>query len=177
MATNWQAPKALEWARVDVSALAMDAAKQLGFEPGAPIEPIVQNLGGEIVYGELIDGNSDSGSISIEPGKFTIYIPLNTSILRDRFTIAHELGHYVLHYLVANRHLPEGQKITHLRAQRYGSDQIEFEANWFAAAFLMPSDKFNEVFKQTDGDLLRVAEFFKVSTSAANVRAKSLSLA
>lgn len=177
MTINWETPKPLNWARVDVSALAADAATELGFNPGDPIEPIVQKIGGQIVYGELIDGSSDSGSISIEPGKFVINIPLNTSILRDRFTIAHELGHYVLHYLVANRSKPEGERITHLRAQRFGSDRAEYEANWFAAAFLMPSEKFIEVYKQMNHDLTKVAEHFAVSASAAGVRAKSLSLA
>ncbi|WP_282295747.1 ImmA/IrrE family metallo-endopeptidase [Stenotrophomonas sp. PS02289] len=176
MTIQWETPNPLGWNRVDVSALAASAARELGFCPGDPIEPIVEKLGGEIVYGDLTDDESDSGSIRIEPSKFVINIPLNTSPLRDRFTIAHELGHYVLHYLMPNRDLPDGRKIRYLSAQRYGSDQTEYEANWFAAAFLMPSDTFKAEYIQKGGDLLKVAEHFKVSPSAASVRAKSLNL-
>lgn len=174
MISNWTAPEALNWNRAEVSTLASDVAKELNFGPGQDIEPIVKRLGGQIVYGDLVDDESDSGSIRIENGKFVINIPLNTSPLRDRFTIAHELGHFVLHYLVQNK--KRSKKITHMRAQRYGSDQTEYEANWFAAAFLMPGDTYREVHKEFGGDLLRVAEYFKVSPSAASVRAKSLSL-
>lgn len=175
MTITWDSPKPLRWSRVDVSALAADVARELGFGPGETIEPIVERLGGEIVYGDLGEDDSDSGSIRIEPSKFTINIPLNTSPLRDRFTIAHELGHYVLHYLLHNRKAT-GKKITHMRAQRYGSDQTEFEANWFAAAFLMPTDTFRAVYASLGGDILKVAEHFNVSPSAARVRAQSLSL-
>jgi len=174
MTTKWKEPEALGWNRAEVSALASDAVKELGFSPGQPIEPIVHQLGGKIVYGELIEDESDSGSIRIENGKFTINIPFNTSPLRDRFTIAHEIGHFVLHYLVQNK--MNKKNITHLRAQRYGKDQPEIEANWFAAAFLMPSDTFRRVYQELGRDTLKVAEYFKVSPSAASVRAQSLGL-
>lgn len=176
MTITWDRPKELGWARVDVSALAADVATKLGFHPGAPIEPIVEKMGGQIAYGELTDGDLQSGSISIEPGKFTIYIPLNTSPQRDKFTIAHELGHYVLHFLLQNKSRPEGQKITHMRAQRFGSDKTEHEANWFAASFLMPSHAFITIYNEMGQDVAKVAERFGLSPSAVGVRARSLNL-
>ncbi|WP_204313612.1 ImmA/IrrE family metallo-endopeptidase, partial [Stenotrophomonas maltophilia] len=176
MTVTWDKPKELGWARVDVSALAADVATKLGFVLGGPIEPIVERMGGQIVYGELAEGDLESGSISIEPGKFTINIPLNTSPQRDRFTIAHELGHFVLHYLLQNNKREADNKITHMRARRFGSDRTEHEANWFAASFLMPSQAFIDIYKELDQDIAKVAERFGVSESAAGVRARSLNL-
>lgn len=174
MTDNWATPEPLNWSRGNVSALATSVAEQLGYEPGTPLEPVVSKLGGQIAYGELAEEETESGSIMIEPGRFVIHIPLNTSPLRDRFTIAHELGHYVLHYLYPNQF--GGKKISRLRAQRYGSGQAEYEANWFAAAFLMPADKFKAKYEELGESDLAVADYFKVSPQAASVRAKSLGL-
>lgn len=174
MTNNWATPEPLNWTRGDVSALAARVAEQLGYEPGAPLEPVITKLDGQIAYGELAEEESESGSIMIDSGRFVIHIPLNTSPLRDRFTIAHELGHYVLHYLYPNQF--DNRNITRLRAHRYGSGQAEYEANWFAAAFLMPADKFKDKYEELGRSDLAVADYFKVSPQAAAVRAKSLGL-
>lgn len=52
--------------------------------------------------------------------------------------------------------------------------RAEWEANWFAAAFLMPKEVFEEKIKSTS--LQDAANFFDVSMSAAKIRAKSLGL-
>jgi Zn-dependent peptidase ImmA (M78 family) len=171
--TPWREPVALGFSRGDVSSLATRIADQVGYEPGAPLEPIVHRLGGQIVFGEDPD-TYDSGSIEIRDNRFTIFIPLDTPPLRDRFTIAHELGHFVLHYLFPNQH--ENAGIRFMRAQRYGTGPVEYEANWFAAAFLMPAKKYRHSFEDLDGNLLLLANHFQVSTQAATVRAKSLGL-
>ena len=157
--------------RADISAIAENVRKKVGYGPGDPLEPVVVKLGGEIQY---VDAGDDSGSIVVEPGRFWICLPNDTSLVRDRFTIAHELGHYVLHYLYQNQR--NHRNIAYLRAQRYGSDQAEFEANWFAAAFLMPAPLFREMFKQSHKNLYAVAQYFAVSPQAAQVRAESLNL-
>ncbi|PNS08862.1 ImmA/IrrE family metallo-endopeptidase [Solilutibacter silvestris] len=174
--SKWSEPTALGFSRGEVSAFASNIATKLGYAPGEALEPLVERLGGVIEYGDDMD-QSESGSIRIFPGGFKIYISMDTSPLRDRFTTAHELGHYVLHYLYANQH--RNANIQYLRAQRYGSGPAENEANWFAAAFLMPGDKFRakfDEFKDSSNRDLRLADFFKVSQQAASIRAKSLSL-
>lgn len=171
---DWPTPEALGLVRGDVSVMAESAARQLDYKPGDSLEPVVDQLGGQIVYSDETDELANSGSIRIAPGSFLISLPLDSGPLRDRFTIAHELGHYFLHYLYPNQVHDAG--ITHLRAMRYGSDQAEWEANWFAAAFLMPSDAFKAEYEHLSGDLLAVADHFRVSQQAAYVRAKSLRL-
>lgn len=169
---QWAEPTALGFNRGDVTALAVNVAKKLNYQAGEALEPVVKRLGGLIEYGD--SEHSDSGSIEITPNGFTIFLSLTTSLLRDRFTIAHELGHFVLHYLYQKQHrdLP----ITHLRAARYGSGDAENEANWFAAAFLMPPEVFKAKHVEFRGNHSLLSHYFQVSQPASEVRARSLSL-
>jgi len=64
-----------------------------------------------------------------------------------------------------------------MRATRYGSDLAEWQANWFAASFLMPEAEFRRIHNETGGDAYAIAKHFAVSASTASVRAKSLNLA
>ena len=68
--------------------------------------------------------------------------------------------------MTADRYLPETAD-EELR-------RCEWEANWFAAAFLMPSKPFCDAWKTMS--LNDVARHFLVSTSAAENRAKALNL-
>ncbi len=58
-------------------------------------------MGGSVsVKDTLYEDPERSGSLYVDgPDKFKIVVPAHTSQVRDRFTIAHELGHYVVHYL------------------------------------------------------------------------------
>src|SRR3954465_6326246 len=123
-----------------VSSLAEDVAQRLGDRPGGEINDIIQKLGGTVSYRNIWAEVADDGSLLISsPGSFEIVLPATTSFDRDRFTVAHELGHYVLHYLFPKQANGLAQKA---RFTRYGSTKLEWEANWFAAAFLMPRDQF-----------------------------------
>jgi Zn-dependent peptidase ImmA (M78 family) len=158
-----------------VERLAESVANQLGYEPGGDIAEIVKKLGGSIDYKDFWDENTDSGSTEIRSeGNFTIYLSWDTSQTRDRFTMAHELGHYIVHYLWPNK---QGANTGPVKAMRYGSDRAEWEANWFAAAFLMPKEKFRKEFANCGADLNVIASIFGVSVMAAKIRAESLGLA
>lgn len=90
--------------------------------------------------------------------------------VRDRFTLAHELGHLFL------GHVDEYEIL-----YRRGANELEYAANEFAAELLMPRDPFIEVVNQNvddDGrcDIDEVASFFQVSPSAALTRGKFLGL-
>lgn len=175
MSSEYARPKASGLSKAAVSKLAEHVAKQLQFAPGGDILDVVDRLGGKIHYQDFWElDNSTSGSIVIDTeSDFSIYLAKHTSAERDRFTIAHELGHYVCHFLWPRQH---GQDIQKLAAARYGSDREEWEANWFAAAFLMPVGPFSEDVRAADGDIGTVAEKYKVSYSAAEIRARALGL-
>ncbi|WFU47311.1 ImmA/IrrE family metallo-endopeptidase [Sinorhizobium terangae] len=158
-----------------VDALAADVARQVGYEPGADLIPIVKQLGGRIAVNDVWDvSDATSGSITVEEnGSFVIALASHTGMERDRFTIAHELGHYVLHYLWP-RH--NGKSVGAMEARRYGSGRVEWEANWFAAGFLMPAELFKSAWVELDGVLGELADRFGVSTEAARIRAETLGL-
>lgn len=168
--TGYSAPEACNWSKDDVHHVAEELAQLMCFGPGDPIEPKVEELGGRIEYlgpGE----NSEDGSLIVEgPRSFVITLPQATSATRDRFTIAHELGHYILHSSFGEKPI---------KASRFGKpsmERIEWEANWFAAAFLMPADHFRETWARLSGDAACVADRYRVSPQAASVRARVLGL-
>jgi predicted transcriptional regulator len=174
-ALAFASPEPCNLGKSGVGRLAENVARQLNYEVGSDLESLVGRLGGEIRYQDIWQlDSSESGSIEIlGDDKFVITLAAHTSRARDRFTIAHELGHFFLHYRLPR---VNGQNIGPLRAARYGGDQAEIEANWFAASFLMPEQKFSEAYTASGGDLTKLAAIFGVSTSAADVRAKSLHL-
>jgi Zn-dependent peptidase ImmA (M78 family) len=130
----------------------------------ADIDDFVARLGGSSEYA------TDNESLHVwEPGNFTIFLPHFTSTRRDRFTKAHELGHYFLHYLYPKETGPK-------RFGRGGRDRAETEANVFASALLMPEDAFRAAFRELTGDTWKLAARFDVSPQAASVRAEALQL-
>ena len=95
---------------------------------------------------------------------------------RRNFTIAHELGHLFLHmgYKI-NQEIWERQEVTYFRK---GDSEEEYEANEFAAAFLMPKKVYKEIMdRHTEGNIVytsKIAEEFNVSVKAASNRGKWL---
>lgn len=172
-----QSPIPIRASKPSVWAHAEKVAIALGFAPGDPIEPIVARLGGKVNYKNVSPGEKKPESMVVKSQQdFTIYLPTMTSPARDRFTIAHELGHLFLHYpriarehpgelMVATRWVDEDDPV---------QQRAEWEANWFAAAFLMPRDAFVEAYENETAD--DVADSFGVSLQAVEVRAKSLGL-
>ena len=157
-----------------IHAFAEAAAKKLSYVAGGPIRDVVARLGGVTEHSDPFEDEIPE-SIRVErKGKFAIYISSLTSSERDRFTIAHELGHYLLHYPKLLQQNPTAK----MNATRWVDEsqqtlvRAEWEANWFAAAFLMPKAQF--LLALGAGTLSDVADKFGVSEAAAGVRAKSL---
>ncbi len=150
--------------KTSVDELAERLAEVVGFNPGDPINEVVEKFGGTVEYSGF--GETCDGSIIVEgEGDFTIFLSPYTSRLRDRFTVAHELGHYFLHSDMGKKKIKQA---------REGSDRVEWEANWFAAGFLMPKTVFAK--KAASSSDAALADEFDVSLEAAAVRRKALDL-
>ncbi|MGO8494498.1 ImmA/IrrE family metallo-endopeptidase [Rhizobium ruizarguesonis] len=164
-----------------IHAFAENIADQLSFGPGDDIEPLIRRLGGKIeVKNPLNYAGPFPESIVVRASTdFTIFVPSLTSVERDRFTIAHELGHLALHYPVFSQKYPGEPMVATRWVDENDQDQkrAEWEANWFAGGFLMNGAVFRETFAGNSGNLALVALRFGVSKSAAEVRAKNLQLA
>lgn len=151
-------------------------------EPWVDVEKIAKSLGLKVVRGNL--GPDVSGLLVRTPQASHICVADGDGPTRQRFTIAHEIGHYVLkHQFEAGSHVhvDHGNYISQrgIRASQ-GVDRKEIEANQFAACLLMP--KFlvaREVarFEKAslfDSQVVALAETFKVSEQAMTIRLASL---
>ncbi|MBV8979245.1 MAG: ImmA/IrrE family metallo-endopeptidase [Alphaproteobacteria bacterium] len=170
-----EAPRASNLTKDAIEKIAEQVAREMGYAPEKEISDLISAHGGRVSIKDFwkLDGTTDESIVVKPDATFEIYIPPHTSPERDRFTIAHELGHYVLHYLLdPGRTKPKGG----FAASRYGNSRVEWEANWFAAGFLMPRSAFKTAFEREKSHIGRVAEHFRVSPAAAYVRARAIGL-
>lgn len=146
-----------------------------------PIESIAKKRGLDIKAYDL--GEDVSGALVIKEGKGTIGYNPTESTVRQRFTIAHELGHYELHKHDKGLFIDKDFKVM-FRDQNSSSGEIlqEQEANAFAAAILMPEKLLikeinNKKFDLSDDKSFKeLAKLFNVSVLAMTYRIANLDL-
>lgn len=165
---GFRSPEPTNWSEDLIGDVAESIASKLGFIPGDDIKTFVRNeLGGEVKVADWRDP-APTGMIQVRgPGDFTIWLSPYTGPTRDVFTIAHELGHYFLHSKA-------GQ--TPIEVKREGTSREEWEANWFAAAFLLPKEAFTKAWQEHGGDKELIAAKFRVSDAVVSIRAERLKL-
>lgn len=153
-----------------ISEIANSLREELKFVPteADALDNLIKQLGGKI-FNNIDFSDKSIGSMATIDKKFEIGIQVYEYKTRRRFTIAHELGHYVLHSLFQNN--------KPIKAYRnYCSEAAEYEANKFAANFLMPKDLFKQEFNKAKKVLSVLSTKFHVSEQAATIRAKELCL-
>lgn len=150
--------------------------KKWNLSEGTPIEDIVNLLERHGINIVAVDFNTTkvdarSGYVSIGQNKYYIVlINFNKqNFFRNQFTLAHELGHYVMH---ANIYQPQED----LNKKEYRD--IERDANTFASAFLMPKESFLkdlDAFKErTLSTFINLKSKWNVSIAAMIHRAHEL---
>ncbi|MBK5005532.1 MULTISPECIES: ImmA/IrrE family metallo-endopeptidase [unclassified Pseudomonas] len=111
---------------------------------------------------------NESGHYSYRDGNPLITYNLGDAPVRQRFTIAHEIGHHVHGDLDAPRDTTE-------QFSARARDPREVAANRFAAALLMPAALVKHmILEQRVTDLARLAKAFGVSTAAMEFRLKAI---
>lgn len=147
------------------------------------VKNIVQKLG--IILKPFPLGDDVSGVLSLENGKSVIIYNSLQSKQRRRFTIAHELGHYILHRNESNLFVDSNFK---LFRSNNSSDTphkafLEQQANLFAASILMPKElvereieKIDFDFSKGDESLQYLSKLFNVSSTAMYYRLFNLGL-
>jgi Zn-dependent peptidase ImmA (M78 family) len=137
-----------------------------------PLEQIARREGIKIELALLDDDLS--GMSFIKNGIAVIVLNLNHHPNRRRFTLAHEIGHHVMHvpYLTNNVHV---DKIVLNRddISSQGVDVKEVQANAFAAELLMPESelrRYHTVDLNDDEFLYSLAKKLKVSVTALTYR-------
>lgn len=149
--------------------------------PSVKVERIVADLGLRLVRKPL---GAVSGLLILGADAATICVNNRHPANRQRFTIAHEIGHhYLKHQLRPGEHVfvDEGHFISQRGARASeGVDPIEIEANQFAAALLMPADFVRDAVSELgvtmllDTHVADLAEKFEVSEQAMTIRLSAL---
>lgn len=160
---------------------ARSIVRRLGIEnPPVNLEDVSGILGINLLHQALDDELSGMAFVSDQQK----YIIVNSGhhINRQRFTIAHEIGHHVLHdeYLLQGVHVDKSiLKRDSLSAT--GKDLREIAANAFAAELLMPRSMISALIPRDfdiladDDKMSELAKLFAVSPAALNIRLISLS--
>ena len=143
-----------------------------------PVDAIAKGLGIEIT--ELPGDDEISGAMIRTEDRTIIAVNPAHHSNRQRFTIAHELGHYHLHQGL-ERHVAQNFRIAWRNADSSKAiNWTEIQANRFAAELLMPTE-----FLERDLNALQTVEYlsvallvskYKVSPEAMKIRLSQLGI-
>jgi len=119
----------------------------------------------ELGWPDKLCGKIVKDSSQIEGSGYSIYLNGAHHVNRQRFTLAHEIAHYILHKDSI------GDGIADDALYRSGlSDAKEFMANKLAAEILMPSKLVNIKIREGLDTVEKLAEAFNVSVSAMAIK-------
>jgi len=142
-----------------------------GFQKSAPVQviPIASQLGLKVynvnnwddeISGMIVRDEKRGGSSG-----FAIYVNGKHPEVRRRFTMAHEIAHFVLHRSL----IGDGVQDDALYRSKLSS-AIEAEANRYAADILMPWSLLNEQISNGNNSVEALARAFNVSKSSMSIR-------
>ena len=120
----------------DVETAANTILSTYGFANQIPLQivALAETIGLRVLFASFEDDNI-SGAITTKQTPPTIYVNTNDNRHRQRFTVAHEIGHYFLH--MRNKDICE--MVDMYRGNQH--TKAEREANMFACALLMDEQK------------------------------------
>ena len=149
--------------------------------PPVPVERIARKLSTQLRFSPL--DNELSGMVFVKDGTAIIGINALHHPNRQRFTIAHECGHLVLHRAQVTREVHVDKAFPMLMRNAVSAasvDPMEIEANLFAAELLMPAFLLSEEIGEStfdiddDATITVLARRFRVSLSAMQFRLGNL---
>jgi len=148
-----------------------------------PIEVVAQRLNLKTEAAAL--GDNVSGMLVVEDDRGAIGYNSSHARVRQRFTVAHEIAHFILHLKKNRRSQLFIDPFLIFRRDdnsATGNDKEEVQANRFGAALLMPATLLRKEIKKhgldlDDEDALSfLAKRFHVSTVAMTYRLNALGL-
>lgn len=139
------------------------SVREMWMLPTGPIPNMVDLLeanGGIVIPCDFGSDLIDAMSQRIEGMPVLFFVNVNSPADRLRHTLAHELGHMVLHTITVK-----------------SDEEMEDEADAFAGAFLLPADEIRPQLRRFDlRQLANMKLYWKVSMAALAVRADRLKL-
>ena len=115
-----------------------------------PVDPIdiIEHLGYDVVYRNdgIYEDKNILGGLNIDKKYVEVNEKANTHEGRENFTLAHEIGHILLHSERISLNNNEKLCRTEPGIDINTPDQLEWEADKFAAFLLMPTENVNKAF-------------------------------
>jgi Zn-dependent peptidase ImmA (M78 family) len=155
---------------------------QIPLTPPIDLMPIINKLNITIEKDLDLENSDNIGYIKVKDNDVVIWVnPLkNVHITRERFTIAHELGHLFLHIAPKNVNIEFKDTEENLTRNNYWNFQ-EYEANNFAARLLMPKElikeyalKLYEKYKKQYNSIPTKEDFIKMMANSFNVSKQAM---
>lgn len=151
------------------------------------VEGLIRTAGAELQKNAELPGGISGQVLKSADGKYVISTARDEHYFRQRFTMAHELGHVLLHKSILDRVGGVDDNVKYRSTTEgniYNSDIDvihEQQANSFAANLLMPAEKVREKLVELERlgmpTIRDMYMAFQVSASAMKWRLKSLGLA
>ena len=142
---------------------------------------LASELGVDILVQEKPSDFNAAITYDTNTGKYSILVNLLHPTTRQRFSIAHELSHYVLHKDKLDSELEIHRGIKH-----DGNRDVEREADKLAGELLMPEERLHQYLNSKNVDksesltsalIKETADYFRVSPMAAAIRLRELGYA
>lgn len=148
--------------------------------PPVNIEGIIRSFGIEIDKKADLDSEISGQIEKVDDSTYRISANKTDHYFRQRFTLAHELGHYLYHADLISDGVDDNRAYRSSPEGKYYNVNItaaeETDANRFAASVLMPADLVREYWPKVGRDLAEMAKTFQVSQQAMEIRLQGLRL-
>lgn len=144
------------------------------------IEGLIRELGIELDKKADLDEDIAGQIERLENGKYKISVNKDDHYYRQRFTMAHELGHYFFHRSLIGDGVDDNKAYRSTKDGLFFNANIkpahETRANQFAASILMPEPLVCEIYKELNGDITEIAKRFQTSKQAMQIRVNGIEM-
>ncbi len=155
--------------RFSLAKKAADDLTDVYSSPPIPVLEIAESKGVDVVF-DPFDKYSDTVAGFCDFAARKLYVNENDPLNRQNFTIAHELGHWILHREYFLRH-PDKYPVLPRFQDPISGNTFEIEANTFAANLLVPKMLLLPV---REAPVSKLAEIFLVSREMMEIRLKNV---
>jgi Zn-dependent peptidase ImmA (M78 family) len=142
------------------------------------IEGIIRSLGIRLDKKAELD-NDISGQIEkLSDGSYKISVNKNDHYFRQRFTMAHELGHFIFHRSLIGDGVDDNKVYRSTDTGKFYNMCItrehETQANQFAASILMPESLVRKLRDELGDDLDKLSNKLQASKQAVSILMNAL---
>lgn len=147
--------------------------------PPVNIEAVIRGLGIELDKKAALKSDISGQIEKLSNKTYKVSVNASDNYFRQRFTMAHELGHYLLHRELIGDGLYDDRAYRSTETGTYTNKLVgpaeEAAANRIAARILMPADKVTSEAREVSS-VEALAQRFQVSRRAMDIRLQSLGI-